>query len=90
MITQELYDIHDPYQARAWEKDTVRKRPMRPMFFAKMVEALKARFTMPIEVLELGSGSGHLAEAILKGCAVTRYGALDFSEAMHQLARARL
>ncbi len=83
-------DFHDPVQARAWEADTVRRRPARPKFFDAFVTALNGHFRRPASVLELGSGPGHLAERILAGCPVARYAALDFSAAMHNLARARL
>jgi SAM-dependent methyltransferase len=83
-------DFHDPRQARAWEEGTIARRPWRPKFFAAFAAALNERFDEPIEILELGSGPGHLAERILKDCAVRKYVALDFSEAMHALARKRL
>jgi SAM-dependent methyltransferase len=44
-----------------------------------------------IRILELGSGPGHLAKAILDACPrVTHYAAINFSPAMHDLARAHL
>jgi SAM-dependent methyltransferase len=83
-------DFHDPVQARAWVDETVKNRPWRPRFFDAFATALNAHFTRPFTVLELGSGPGHLAEQILRQCAVRNYAALDFSEAMHTLARERL
>lgn len=83
-------DFHDPRQAQAWEEETIARRPWRRKFFAAFSVVLKERFDEPIDILELGSGPGHLAEQILKNCAVRRYVALDFSEAMHALARSRL
>lgn len=83
-------DFHDFAQPRAWEEDTVRKRPWRPRFFDAYVAALNNRFRSPFTILELGSGSGHLAEQILAGGAVENYMALVFSEAMHQFANERL
>lgn len=83
-------DFHDPAQARAWVEDTIRRRPYRADFFAAFVEALNERGSRAADALELGSGPGHLAEQILLHCAVRRYVALDFSAAMHDLARARL
>jgi SAM-dependent methyltransferase len=83
-------DFHDPVQARQWEENTVRNRPWRPDFFAAFALALNRHFTRPVTILELGSGPGHLAEALLSHCAVRHYTALDFSPAMHDLARARL
>jgi SAM-dependent methyltransferase len=83
-------DFHDLAQARAWEEHTVAKRPWRPQFFASFAQALQTRFSRPITVLELGSGPGHLAEHLLTHCAIDFYVALDFSSAMHQIARDRL
>ena len=83
-------DFHDPAQARAWVEETVRGRPYRSRFFAAFASALNEQFDKPIDILELGSGPGHLAEVILQHCAVASYVALDFSAAMHDLARARL
>jgi SAM-dependent methyltransferase len=83
-------DFHDPIQARAWVEDTVRRRPYRADFFVAFVAALNERGSRAPDILELGSGPGHLAEQILRHCAVRRCVALDFSAAMHDLARARL
>jgi SAM-dependent methyltransferase len=83
-------DFHDPEQARTWMEETVRIRPWRPRFFAVFVAALNASFNGPVRVLELGSGPGHLAGAVLKRCRIAEYVALDFSDAMHDLARAHL
>src|SRR5258706_5997419 len=83
-------DCHDPAQARAWVEETIRNRPYRPRFFAAFASTLNQRFAKPIDILELGSGPGHLAEVILQRCTVRSYVALDFSAAMHALARARL
>jgi SAM-dependent methyltransferase len=83
-------DFHDLAQAREWEANTVRRRPWRRCFFDAFVAALNDRFVEPFTVLELGSGPGHLAEQILERCTVTKYTALDFSAAMHQIARRRL
>jgi cyclopropane fatty-acyl-phospholipid synthase-like methyltransferase len=83
-------DFHELAQAREWEAQTIIKRPWRPQFFAAFVTALNGRFDREFSVLELGSGPGHLAEPILRDCKVARYVALDFSQSMHHLARARL
>ena len=84
-------DFHDPVQARTWMEETVKLRPWRPRFFAVFVAALN---DMPVNdtmrVLELGSGPGHLAAAVLKRCRIAEYLALDFSDAMHDLAREHL
>jgi SAM-dependent methyltransferase len=83
-------DFHDPAQSRAWVENTVSARPWRPRFFDAFVSALNDRFQTPCSILELGSGPGHLAEQILGRCIVAKYGALDFSAAMHHIARERL
>ncbi len=79
-------DFRDPAQAKAWEATTMARRPYRTQFFAFFVAAIRDRFSQSISLLELGSGPGHLAEQLLLHCRVSRYVALDFSAAMHELA----
>lgn len=83
-------DFHDPEQAKAWEQDTISRRPWRPEFFQAFAAELNVHFERPFSVLELGSGPGHLAKQILSACPIARYCALDFSEAMHARAREHL
>src|SRR5690348_6256249 len=83
-------DFHDPAQARTWMEDTVRIRPWRPRFFAAFVAELKRSCERNARILELGSGPGYLAAAILSACPVAEYVALDFSDAMHGLAKEHL
>jgi SAM-dependent methyltransferase len=83
-------DFSDIAQARAWVANTVARRPARPLFFATFAVALNAHFNVPIRVAELGSGPGHLAEAILRKCRVESYAAIDLSPAMHEIARKHL
>ena len=83
-------DFRDPAQAKAWEATTMARRPYRAQFFAAFVAAICDQFSQSVSLLELGSGPGHLAEQILRYCEVSRYVALDFSAAMHDLARERL
>ncbi len=80
-------DFHDPAHARKWTDETPRKRPWRTSFFAEFCAALGGT---QLRILELGSGPGHLAREILARCDVAEYLALDFSEAMHDLAREHL
>lgn len=80
-------DFHDPAQARAWMERTVANRPWRPEFFRAFSAALNARSAHQLRILELGSGPGQLAASVLKNCSVSQYVALDFSAAMHGLAR---
>src|ERR1700722_15145419 len=83
-------DFHNQRDAEAWAEQTARNRPWRPEFFGIYVRALNERFRQPFSVFELGSGPGLLAEQVLENCSVRSYVALDFSEAMHGLARQRL
>src|SRR5262249_54413809 len=83
-------DFHDVDQARRWAAETARKRPCRPAFFAGFCAPLSEAADGPISVLDLGSGPGHLAREIVAHCRVASYVALDFSAAMHGLARAHL
>jgi SAM-dependent methyltransferase len=80
-------DFHDPAAARTWTEETRRKRPWRPSFFAEFCTALPGA---QLCIVELGSGPGHLAREILTRCDVAEYVALDFSGAMHDLAREHL
>jgi SAM-dependent methyltransferase len=83
-------NFHDPAQARAWMERTVRNRPWRPEFFRAFSIALNNHSSRASRVLELGSGPGQLAISILKSCHISQYVALDFSTAMHDLAREQL
>lgn len=69
---------------------TAVSRPWRPEFFRAFSAAVNARSSHPLSILELGSGPGQLASAVLKSCSVSQYVALDFSAAMHALARGQL
>ena len=83
-------DFQDPAQAEAWVQRTVEELPCRPQFFNAMIAALNRHFRDAFDVAELGSGPGHLARAIVSYCPVKSYVALDFSAAMHALAREHL
>ena len=80
-------DFQNPEHARQWTAETPGKRPWRTSFFAEFSKALPGR---QLRLLELGSGPGHLAREILDRCDVAEYLALDFSNAMHDLAREHL
>jgi SAM-dependent methyltransferase len=80
-------DFHDSACARRWADEAARKRPWRTSFFGEFCAALRGT---KLRILELGSGPGHLAREILARCEVAEYLALDFSDAMHDLAREHL
>lgn len=81
-------DFRDPATARTWIEETRLKKPFRPTFFAAFCAALASR--RQLRILELGSGPGQLAREILLHCDVGAYVALDWSQAMHDLAAAHL
>lgn len=76
-------DFRDPATARTWIEETRIKRPYRPRFFAAFCRELSRP---RLRILELGSGPGQLAREILTHCDVETYVALDFSQAMHDIA----
>lgn len=81
-------DFRDPATARTWIEETRIKKPFRPSFFAAFCAALSSRHQ--IRILELGSGPGQLAREILLHCDVGAYVALDWSQAMHDIATEHL
>ncbi len=84
-------DLRLVADAREWNANALLKRPSRPRIFRAFSSALSSvGFPGPqqrIRILELGSGPGYLAHQLMTDFADVDYVALDFSEAMHQLAR---
>lgn len=76
-------DHRDPATARAWLDDTRARKPWRASFRAAFCAALSGH---QLRILELGSGPGELAREILLRCDVATYVALDWSQAMHDIA----
>ena len=66
------------------------KRPWRESFFGAIVAELEPVESRQGSILELGSGPGFLARRILEAWPRVDYTALDFSAAMHALAKERL
>ncbi len=99
-------DLRLMRDAREWEQTVMAKRPWRTDFFARMGSELAAAIPPVKRILELGSGPGFLAQYILQALSIqtspsppsyrkrikgdVTYVMLDFSAAMHELARARL
>ena len=75
--------------AKAWEQ-TAMQRPFREEFFDAFVAQLRTINKSPITILELGSGPGFLAQHVMSKLPQARMTLLDFSAAMHELARQRL
>jgi SAM-dependent methyltransferase len=82
-------DLCDPGDAREWER-TAQERPGRAEIFQAIGRELLAFGKSDLTVLELGSGPGFLAAYVLDILPAVRLTLLDFSAAMHELARARL
>lgn len=76
-------DLRDPATARAWADNADRARPWRQ----QIREAIAAEIRGAHRVLEVGSGAGQLAQCVLER--EVSYVGLDFSPAMHELARER-
>ena len=77
-------DLRVMADAREWARSAMVKRPWRTDFFNKIADQLPPG---PLRVLEIGSGPGFLAEVLLERNPNIEYVALDFSTAMHDLAR---
>jgi cyclopropane fatty-acyl-phospholipid synthase-like methyltransferase len=82
-------DLRDPVTAARWAAEANRTRPYRNEILERMAKELRDAGPAS-SLLELGSGPGFLAEALLESVPVGSYTLLDFSDAMHDLARGRL
>ena len=83
-------DFSRTEEAQAWAEAANLKRPWRVEFFVAIVEELRRLCRPSSAVVELGSGPGYLAEAVLGVLPDVRYTLVDSSLPMHALARARL
>ena len=81
-------DLRKAADAIEWAGSAMEKRPWRVEFFRKFAEIVAG--APPGDVLELASGPGFLAEQLIRAAPRHRYTLLDFSDAMHSLARSRL
>jgi SAM-dependent methyltransferase len=84
-------DLRDPATAADWAQSALVKRPWRPEFFQAFADSILKHFpTGAVRILELGSGPGFLAQHLLQALPKSQYVALDFSAAMHALAKQRI
>lgn len=82
-------DLRKMDDAEQWAKEASIKRPYRAQFFQYYANQLLK--TEPcFRVLELASGPGEIAHALLSKNPQLDYTALDFSNAMHHLAEQRI
>jgi SAM-dependent methyltransferase len=82
-------DFRDAVDAAEWER-TAHARPGRAEMFEAFGRELRRLDNDNLSVLDLGSGPGFLAAYLLGIVANLEVTLLDFSAAMHELARARL
>jgi SAM-dependent methyltransferase len=82
-------NLKDMNDAREWER-TAMLRLFREDFFEAFTAEISAVYRPGIHIVELGSGPGFLARYILDRIDDINFTLLDFSEAMHELARKRL
>src|SRR4051812_37953066 len=82
-------DLRDPRDAQQWERNA-QARPGRTEIFQAIGRELVGLGKSDLTVLELGSGPGFLAAYLLDALPAVRLTLLDFSAAMHNLARARI
>lgn len=83
-------DLRKVEHAREWEAAALQRRPSRPQFFELMAMDIQALQPPAVRVLDLGSGPGFLAQHLLSRLPQIRMTLVDFSAAMHALARCRL
>src|SRR5262245_66636896 len=83
-------DLRRLPDAMEWERTALSKRPWRTEFFARFASEIASAPIRVDRVLELGSGPGFLAKHLLDALSGISCVLLDFSPAMHELAKARL
>jgi SAM-dependent methyltransferase len=84
-----LIDFRDAQHAWEWER-TAQARPGRAEIFETFRRELQRLGSANLAVLDLGSGPGFLASHLLDVMPDLQLTLLDFSAAMHELARQRL
>ncbi|MBI4913162.1 MAG: methyltransferase domain-containing protein [Acidobacteria bacterium] len=84
-----LHDFHDPAYAKDWS-DRFVPTPPRQALFATMLGLLGQHLPPGGAVLELGTGPGYFAQALLEAFPAAVYQGLDFSAPMLALAAGRL
>ena len=82
-------DLKKMSDAQEWEKNAM-QRPFRLDFFEAFYKQLSILNRRNLNILELGSGPGFLAEYLLSKLPELNISLLDNSCAMHELAKKRL
>ncbi len=84
----EAYDL--PERVRNYDKDMKIMHPRRAKMVDVLLEILPHDHNAPVEVLDLGTGTGYLASRILESFPRARIAAVDAATAMLDLARERI
>ena len=84
------HDFFDPAYVKHWTESIARYRPERRQLFKAFAAEIGKIKNNNLSALELGSGPGLLAEALLQSCSLSRYALVDFSPHMLELSRKRL
>jgi SAM-dependent methyltransferase len=84
------HDFFDPAYVKQWTESIARYRPERRQLFKAFAAEIGKIKRRTLSALELGSGPGFLAEALLENCSISRYALVDFSPHMLELSRRRL
>ncbi|NQZ08995.1 MAG: class I SAM-dependent methyltransferase [Algicola sp.] len=86
-LSQNSIDPQCLQQALAWEQKMLAIGGLyREHFFEAFDRQLNLLFDKPISVLEVGSGPGHLAKALIESVPITNYCLFDLSDAMNHIA----
>ena len=83
-------DLRHMADAEEWGQSAMIKRPWRTDIFACFANEIAASPLPVHRILELGSGPGFLAKYLLESLSNVTCTLLDFSTAMHKLAKVRL
>jgi SAM-dependent methyltransferase len=77
-------------EAKKWENRIIENGFYRELFFQKILKEITLLSDIPLSILEVGSGPGHLAERIMESIKVEKYALFDLSESMNYIASQRL
>lgn len=77
-------------EAKRWENSIIKNGFYREHFFQQIVKEISRLSDVPLSILEIGSGPGHLAERIMAAIKVEKYALFDLSESMNYIASQRL
>ena len=89
-VEKQLDDWHDPRHAEAWDAEALERNPTRAEQLDILLALLDEAWHHGSAILDIGVGSGRVAELILERLPDARLVGVDFSQAMMELGRRRL